>query len=137
MEFHRSFKTKQNLNAFIEHINNEIDKTVSDNIKVQFALKLVIQELILNAYHYGRKNDQKLVINIKINLPENAKNKAELTINDNTMPFNPLDKLATLSDYHQIERPGGKGLILVQSFTQNWEYEKTDKGNMNRLYIAS
>src|SRR3974377_536486 len=53
-----------------------------------------------------------------------------LIVEDNGRPFNVAQASAKLIDRPLEEvRPGGLGIHLIKSFTNNLEYRRTEKGN--------
>lgn len=95
--------------------------------RVVHAINLAIDEVITNIIHYAYSDDDTHIINIQLLMSDNA---LTLTIEDDGIPFNPLDTTTPDTESSLEDRPiGGLGLHLVKNFMDEYHYTYLDKKN--------
>jgi len=93
--------------------------------RVAFAMQVCAEELLTNIIHYGAAASPHIIVELS-----QAANQVRLTIEDNGQPFNiaaaeprridgPLEKV----------EPGGLGVQLVHTFSDQLSYERRGLGN--------
>ena len=93
----------------------------------QFAIHLAMEEAVVNAVRHGNKQDAEKDVVIEYDLsPE----KIELWVTDQGRGFKPED-VADPRSGENIYKAGGRGVLLIKSYMNNVEYNKT--GNSVRM----
>ena len=128
-------------NPLIISFNNDIDElkklhqvttifskihNISEDVKN--SLNLVLEELLSNTIFYGYKDNKSHLIYVKF---EHLKNKVTITIEDDGIPFNPLEDAPDVNNYDDImDQPvGGLGIQIVKNMVDNIEYIRSDNKN--------
>lgn len=94
-----------------------------------FAARLSLEEAISNGVRHGNRNDPEKTVHIRFNV-SNAEFHAE--IEDEGPGFDPQtipDPLAP----ENIQRPGGRGILLIRSYMAQADYN--DRGNCLRMCL--
>ena len=90
----------------------------------QFAIKLAVEEAVVNAIKHGNQMEPDLRVRIGYTVtPE----RFEIRIEDEGPGFNPADVPDPLSE-EGVERPCGRGLLLINGFMDEVRYH--GKGNV-------
>lgn len=122
--------------AKIDELPNVISFIESELEKFEFSFKiitqfnLVVEELFVNvaSYAYKDKNDGKCKISIEYN---QEKQEVKLSMEDNGIKFNPLEKEDPDTTLSVEDRPiGGLGILLVKKNMDNIEYKYEDNKNI-------
>lgn len=122
--------------AKVDELPNVISFIESELEKFEFSFKiitqfnLVIEELFVNvaSYAYKDKNDGKCKITIDYN---QDKQEVKLSMEDNGIKFNPLEKEEPDITLSAEDRPiGGLGILLVKKNMDNIEYKYEDNKNV-------
>ncbi|MBN1555645.1 MAG: ATP-binding protein [Phycisphaerae bacterium] len=92
-----------------------------------FAIKLALEEGLVNAIKHGNKYDGKKTVRVVSRIDENE---AAFTITDEGEGFRLADVPDPTAD-ENLERPCGRGLMLIQAFMDEVSYNET--GNQVRL----
>lgn len=92
-----------------------------------FAIKLALEEGLVNAIKHGNQYDQTKSVHVTRQIDEYQ---AVFTITDEGPGFRLAEVPDPTAD-ENIERPCGRGLMLIQAFMDEVEYSKT--GNQVRL----
>ncbi len=94
----------------------------------EFHLHLALDEIVSNVIRYGWKDDGEHQIHVRLSRLED-----ELTVEveDDAMPFNPLEVPAADVDRPVGERPiGGLGIYLVRHIMDHVEYRRLEGRNL-------
>ncbi|MBN1942483.1 MAG: ATP-binding protein [Phycisphaerae bacterium] len=92
-----------------------------------FAIKLALEEGLVNAIKHGNKYDQKKTVRVVSQIDEHE---AAFTITDEGAGFRLTDVPDPTAD-ENLERPCGRGLMLIRAFMDEVSYNET--GNQVRL----
>lgn len=92
-----------------------------------FAIKLALEEGLVNAIKHGNRYDQKKTVRVESRIDENE---AAFTITDEGRGFR-LDNVPDPTADENLERPCGRGLMLIRAFMDEVSYN--DTGNQVRL----
>ncbi|MBR3661008.1 MAG: SpoIIE family protein phosphatase [Bacilli bacterium] len=132
----KEYKTKENSKEFkanTKELNNVIsyldDYLNKNNIskKIVNQLDLVIEELFVNICNYAYEGKSGY---FKISL-ENNDNKIIITLEDEGIKFNPLEKEEPDTTLSIEERSvGGLGILLVKKNLDNIKYKREDNKNI-------
>ena len=100
---------------------------------LDFKIRLMLEELILNAVDYGTR-DKSTVINLHIH---SSDDEVSIELSDNGRCFNPLEDAPEPDlDSDLEDRPlGGLGLYLVKKMADEIGYERVD--GLNKLSITT
>lgn len=91
--------------------------------KVSYAVRLCLEEMIMNTISYGCFKKSSCEIRVQL-----SKNEKEIVVDilDNADPFDPLKK----SEEHRIQdAPGGHGIFLVRQMMDSLEYQWKENQN--------
>jgi serine/threonine-protein kinase RsbW len=118
----------------IERLTQEIglwchEQALSED--VEFQIDLVLDELVSNVIRHGLKGDKEHFI--EVNLHRDGHD-LTLEVEDNGVPFNPLD--APIPDITlpiEERQAGGLGIHLVRQFMDSLAYER--RGERNYLLM--
>ena len=129
-----TFKLSNRLSE-LETLNKKIDKfaaQVGIPNKCIFEIHLVLEELFTNITHYGyRDGDKDHWVNISMSCENDI---MTIQIEDNGIPFNPLDLEKPHLHCDLEDRDiGGLGIYLVKHYTKECVYER--RGNNNVLIL--
>lgn len=102
--------------------------------RAAFSLELVLAEVVTNLIEHGSAGESDALIEVQVAFASGC---AIVQVEDSGPPFNP-----TVTPVHR--RPstledapiGGLGVHLIRSYTQSWEYRRSDQKNQQRLTIA-
>jgi serine/threonine-protein kinase RsbW len=103
-------------------------------------LQLVAEELFTNTFRHGvhrlQQEDEPPQPTVSVRL-ELAGENVELTYEDAELAWNPLDKRNPAHlQLPLAQRPvGGLGVVLIDSFAENIEYERVDQRNRVRVLV--
>lgn len=120
---------KEELPNVISFIEYELEK-FEFNTKIIMQFNLIIEELFVNIanYAYKDKEDGKCKIMIDYN---KEKQKVILSLEDNGIKFNPLEKEDPDTSLSVEDREiGGLGILLVKKNMDNIEYKYEDNKNI-------
>ena len=92
-----------------------------------FAVKLALEEVLVNAIKHGNKYDSNKSVNVAHEIDEHQ---AVFTITDEGGGFRPADVPDPTAD-ENLEKPCGRGLMLMRAFMDEVSYN--DRGNQVRL----
>ena len=89
-----------------------------------FAIKLAVEEALVNAIKHGNQldPDKKVAVSYRITCE-----RFDITITDEGPGFNP-EEVPDPTDPGNIERPCGRGLLLIRGFMTDVQY--LGKGNV-------
>lgn len=89
-----------------------------------FAIKLAVEEALVNAIKHGNQldPDKTVVVNYQVTC-----DRFEITITDEGPGFNPED-VPDPTAIENIERPCGRGLLLIRGFMTDVQY--VGRGNV-------
>jgi len=122
--------------AKIDELPNIITFIETELQKFEFSFKiitqfnLVVEELFVNvaSYAYKDKENGKCKITIDYN---QDKQEVKLSMEDNGIKFNPLEKEEPDTTLSAEDRPiGGLGILLVKKNMDNIEYKYEDNKNI-------
>jgi serine/threonine-protein kinase RsbW len=95
---------------------------------VEFHLTLALDEIISNVIRYGWKDSCEHQFNVRLFLLDDE---VTVEIEDDAMPFNPLEVPAPNLDQPLDERPvGGLGIHLARQVMDGLEYRCLDGRNL-------
>ena len=115
---------KEAFNAFAD--NNDFSKPIRREIRVVF------DELLGNIIHYAYNDDQDHTIEVKV---EFFGDRLIMTIEDDGIPFNPLEKETPDTELPLDERKaGGLGIHLVRNLMDKVSYQR--RIHKNRLTLV-
>ena len=102
-------------------------------------LQLVAEELFTNTFRHGvhrMQEEEAPQPSVSVRL-ELAGENVELTYEDAELAWNPLDKLnPSHLQLPLAQRPvGGLGVVLIDSFAENVQYERVDQRNRVRVLV--
>jgi serine/threonine-protein kinase RsbW len=92
-----------------------------------FAIRLALEEALVNAIKHGNQMDPDKRVFVAYNV---TADRFEILITDEGQGFNPED-VPDPTDPANIERPCGRGLLLMRGFMTEVEYH--GKGNTVRM----
>jgi sigma-B regulation protein RsbU (phosphoserine phosphatase) len=96
--------------------------------KMVLNTNLVLEELLTNVIFYGYNDHVQHLIYVTFQLENN---KLMLTIEDDGIPFNPLESPEVDTSQVLDERNiGGLGIHFVKSLASDFEYKRTDTANI-------
>lgn len=109
-------------------------QTVSDwcrensvSAATEFQIILALDEIVSNVIHHGWKNDGEHQVWVRV---ARLKDELRMEVEDDAMPFNPLEFPAPNMDQPPEERDaGGLGIHLVRQFMDGLEYQRRDGRN--------
>ena len=107
---------------------------VNNNIEPRyiFNINLSLDELLTNTINYGYDDHEEHVITINMYLTENE---IVIQVEDDGMPFNPLDMPDPDLSRELEERPaGGLGIYLVRTMMDQVEYVRQGDQNIITMH---
>lgn len=126
----KEFIAKKNeLPNVISFIESELEK-LDFSLKIITQFNLVVEELFVNIASYAYKDNEVGKCKISIDY-DREKQKVILSIEDNGIKFNPLEKENPDTTLSAKEREiGGLGILLVKKNMDNIEYKYEDNKNI-------
>lgn len=113
----------------ISFIESELEK-FEFSFKIITQFNLVIEELFVNIASYAYKDKENGKCKITIDYDKD-KQEVKLSIEDNGIKFNPLEKEDPDTTLSVEDRPiGGLGILLVKKNMDNIEYKYEDNKNI-------
>jgi len=100
-------------------IREEVERAGFD-ADSQFAIKLALEEAIINAIKHGNKLDQTKRVHVEWNVTPQV---AEIIIEDEGPGFS-RDSVPDPTDETNLEKLTGRGLLLIEAYMSNVEYSK-------------
>lgn len=100
-------------------IRDEVVKAAFDDDS-QFAIKLALEEAIINAIKHGNKLDQTKRVHVEWKITPEI---AEIIIEDEGPGFN-RDAVPNPTDDSNLEKLTGRGILLIETYMSNVEYSK-------------
>ena len=92
-----------------------------------FSVRLALEEALVNAIKHGNKMDPDKVVNVKWEIDEEH---VRVVIEDQGEGF-PIDDVPDPTDDENLDKPGGRGIMLMRSFMSIVEYNESG----NRLTL--
>jgi serine/threonine-protein kinase RsbW len=110
-------------------IQDEIERELAAHHaheKDVFGIRLALEEALVNAIKHGNQMDpaKRVFINYRI-----AENKFEIHIRDEGAGFDPAD-VPDPTDIENLERPCGRGLMLMRYYMTDVAYNETGNAVM-------
>jgi serine/threonine-protein kinase RsbW len=96
-----------------------------------FAVKLALEEALTNAFRHGNKRDPGKRITVCYSV---TAEQIEIEVIDEGEGFEP-DKVPDPTQPEYIDRPHGRGIMLMRAYLDKVEYSQT--GNSVRLVILN
>ena len=125
-EFIAKIDELPNIISFIE---TELEK-FEFSFKIITQFNLVVEELFVNVASYAYKDKENGKCKITIDYDKN-KHEVKLSMEDNGIKFNPLEKEDPDTTLSVEDRPiGGLGILLVKKNMDNIEYKYEDNKNI-------
>ena len=99
---------------------------------IDFTVRLILEELILNAVDYGT-DDKSTEVGLHLTSDEK---KVQIVVSDNGVPFNPLEETPTpdLDASAEDRRVGGLGVHFIKTMADSATYERLE--GRNRMTIV-
>ena len=130
----KSFKPEidaiHQMQLFVRQAVSETDMDSKDLMKID----LLLEEMAVNIINYGCRDmtDGRITISV-----ERGEGTMILTLRDNGIAFNPLDKeppdiFADIED----REVGGLGIFFVRQLTERMTYERVGDENVTHLHLA-
>lgn len=88
-----------------------------------FGVKLALEEALVNAIKHGNGMDPNKVVRVKCQV---SQQEARITITDEGPGFDP-ESVPDPTDDENLEKPGGRGIMLMKAFMSEVEYGKNGK----------
>lgn len=88
-----------------------------------FGVKLALEEALVNAIKHGNGMDPNKVVRVKCQV---SHQEARITITDEGPGFDP-ESVPDPTDDENLEKPGGRGIMLMKAFMSEVEYGKNGK----------
>ena len=92
-----------------------------------FSVRLALEEALVNAIKHGNKMDPDKVVNVKWEIDDEH---VRVVIEDQGEGF-PIDDVPDPTDDENLDKPGGRGIMLMRSFMSVVEYNESG----NRLTL--
>lgn len=89
-----------------------------------FGMRLALEEALVNAIKHGNGLDPEKFVRVCCDLSDES---VRVEIEDEGPGFNPED-IPDPTEEEFLERPGGRGIMLMRHYMSNIEYN--DRGNM-------
>jgi len=97
----------------------------------RFAIKLALEEAMTNAFRHGNQRDPSKHITVRYQI---NKERIEVEVIDEGPGFEP-DSVPDPTQPEYIDRPHGRGIMLMRAYLDVVEYSK--RGNAVRLVILN
>ena len=106
--------------------------------KSMYKLRLAVDELATNIanYAYADDHDDKKDISLESNISQDS---LIITIKDNGIPFNPINKID--AEMEVVQKPieerkiGGLGIFLAFDGVDDFSYQRVAQQNINTLTV--
>jgi anti-sigma regulatory factor (Ser/Thr protein kinase) len=96
-------------------------------------IRLIIEEIIVNTISYGYNDDSEHLISICLH---SEGSKVEITIEDDSTPFDPFDaEPPDLDSPLEERRIGGHGIHLVKSLSESIAYNTENGKNITKIKL--
>jgi len=95
-----------------------------------FAVRLAIEEAVVNAFRHGNLSDPKKVVFFRATIDDA---RAEFEVEDQGPGFDPR-LIPDPTDEDNLEIPSGRGVMLIKAYMTEVEYVKP--GNKLRMALA-
>ena len=93
----------------------------------EFHANLALEEIVSNIIHYGWKDGAEHEIRVRLS---RMKDEIRIEVEDDAVPFNPLEAPAVDVNLPLEERPvGGLGIHLVRQIMDSLEYRRLEGKN--------
>jgi serine/threonine-protein kinase RsbW len=86
-----------------------------------FALRLSLDEALTNAVYHGNNNDPSLTVTIGYHI---SADRIDLHVADEGVGFDP-STVANPRDPENLEKPNGRGLMLIEAYMSHVAYNHT------------
>jgi serine/threonine-protein kinase RsbW len=100
-------------------IREEVEKAGFDDDS-QFAIKLALEECLINAIKHGNKLDQTKCVEVEWKITPQT---AEIIIEDEGPGFD-RDTVPNPTEEDNLEKLTGRGLLLIEAYMDSVEYSK-------------
>lgn len=117
------------LNSIAEDINPSISS------KNTLKIKLILEELILNAWLHGYNADNTKTLSLQIEIEALPTGDITLLVGDNSLPFDPTSFNNMQQQYDEIGH-NHNGIKLIDNFSNSWRYQYKSGRNINCVGIA-
>jgi serine/threonine-protein kinase RsbW len=107
--------------AEVRRIQDDIEAALQANRFAetdQFAVKLAVEEALVNAIKHGNQLDPAKWVRVRYSVTDD---RFEIRITDEGPGFNPSD-LPDPTDDWNIEKPCGRGVLLIKSFMTSVDF---------------
>jgi len=128
---YRCDQTLRELRAGLESVQAEVaDALAARGYEegAMFAIRLALEEAIVNGFRHGNRSDPKKVVFFRANIDDAQ---AEFEVEDQGPGFDPR-LIPDPTDEDNIEIPSGRGVMLIKAYMTEVEYLKPG----NRLRMA-
>jgi serine/threonine-protein kinase RsbW len=88
-----------------------------------FALRLVIEEAVTNAFKHGNRGDTHAGVDVEWNV---TNDRITITVEDRGQGFDPTNVPDPTAD-DRLEIPSGRGLLLIRAYMTDVDFN--DRGN--------
>jgi anti-sigma regulatory factor (Ser/Thr protein kinase) len=96
--------------------------------EAEYQVNLALDEIVSNVIHHGWKDDGAHQLHVRVSC---AADELTLEVEDDAVPFNPLEAPAPDVTKPLAERPvGGLGIHLVRQIMDGLEYRRQDGKNL-------
>jgi serine/threonine-protein kinase RsbW len=126
----RCDQTLRELRAGLEAVQSEVAAALAVRgyeEGAMFAIRLALEEGIVNAFRHGNRSDPKKVVYFRAEIDERE---ARFEIEDQGPGFDPRT-IPDPTDDDNIEIPSGRGVMLIKAYMSEVEYLKP--GNKLRM----
>ena len=117
----------------LEHFVEDFSDSNGWPVALNFKIKLILEEIVLNALNYGHPGKE---TNVSLKLIDNGQN-ISIEIIDDGRPFDPLKEAPIPNTDALLEdRPiGGLGVHLVKTIVSEISYERINDENTIRISV--
>lgn len=123
-------ETLQELRAGLERVHDMVGGALTRfgfDEGAAFAIRLALEEAIVNAFRHGNRNDPTKVVFFRSRIDDKA---AWFEIEDQGPGFDPK-AIPDPTDQFNIEMPSGRGVMLIKAYMTEAEY--VSPGNKLRM----
>lgn len=115
----------------LERMANSVSawcRTNNVSATAEFHVNLALDEIVTNVIRYGWKDSAEHQLHVRIS---RLKDELRVEVEDDAMPFNPLEVPSVDINRPIEERPvGGLGIHLVRQIMDGLEYRRLDGKNL-------